>query len=634
MSANRIVYIATLGELAEVPGTPFSYWAPKSVRELFDKFPPLDRDVAGEPDEPKIADVKVGLQTSDDLRFTRYWWEVPVGQIAATREHTLQDKKWVPFSVGQWLDKFRMDLDTVVNWQNNGEEIRNFPRAFIRNEVFYFREGLAWNASVQMRQLRRLEQGGAIPFYSLPAGTIFSIAHQAIFCDLAHKWALLGSICSAVHLSCSRLFTLYKMGTGIIAKLPIAQRALTESPMAPLSREAHDLLCEWDTGNEVSTQFIRPWILQVWDAISGAWNEATARPVTAHPLADDFEWSDWQSAKGIRSMVPPEAPTNRVGLRALAEACVGRERLLRLRLAQIQRQVDDEVYQLYGITAEDRAVIETELVQPSQEDSGAEPERPKDENHPLPAEVMPANEHIKRLVHHLAHQVIKDDADGIVPLHDTYKAEGLLERGLSHRVRDRLRELFGGAALPSAEEDMRLAFGSALDDWVESKFFSDHIGLYRWRPIIWQIASRSKGRPAFGCFVYWHKLDADTLRKVQEVYLRPAVESARMDAERLATQLSKQQAAGETLRTLRQIEKRWRDAEKRHDELRSLGERIQGLLQPHKLAVQSRSAWVPGKVNEIVAQGYGPNRDYGVRVNIEPLKQAEILAASANRVKG
>ncbi|MFA0740917.1 MAG: hypothetical protein DFNUSKGM_001024, partial [Candidatus Fervidibacter sacchari] len=93
MAKNRVVFTVTLGELAEVPGTPFAYWAPKSLRELFQKYPPLDRDVARMPDKPKIADVKVGLQTSDDLRFTRFWWEVPVEKIGTSPDETFQGKK-------------------------------------------------------------------------------------------------------------------------------------------------------------------------------------------------------------------------------------------------------------------------------------------------------------------------------------------------------------------------------------------------------------------------------------------------------------------------------------------------------------------------------------------------------------
>ena len=71
------VFTVKLGELAEVPGCPYAYWAPKSLRELFKRYPLLDRNVAGQKDKPKIADVKQGLATADDLRFTRFWSTCP-----------------------------------------------------------------------------------------------------------------------------------------------------------------------------------------------------------------------------------------------------------------------------------------------------------------------------------------------------------------------------------------------------------------------------------------------------------------------------------------------------------------------------------------------------------------------------
>jgi hypothetical protein len=145
MAKNRVVFTVTLGELAEVPGTPFAYWAPKSLRDLFQKFPPLDRDVARMPNKPKIADVKQGLATADDLRFTRFWWEVPVEKIGTSNEETFEGKKWVPFAKGG--KPFYHDIQLVVNWEKGGEEIKAYRdvngRQLSRpqNESFYFRAG-------------------------------------------------------------------------------------------------------------------------------------------------------------------------------------------------------------------------------------------------------------------------------------------------------------------------------------------------------------------------------------------------------------------------------------------------------------------------------------------------------------
>lgn len=640
MPNNRIVFTATLGELAEVPGTPFAYWAPKSLRDLFQKFPPLDRDVARQPDKPKIADVKQGLATADDLRFTRYWWEVPIEQIATSREETFRGKKWVPWDNEAYLSFFRGRFQTVVNWENNGEEIRNFERAVIRNESFYFRPGLVWTVGVSRSQWERVSELMRIPVRCIPSGCIFGVSSQGIFPPPDQRWWFLGVLVSQLVFFASRLLADpgRMPGTGHCAKLPVhTPTDEHKNQIGILGREAYDLLSEWSTGDEASYHFIEPWLLGVLRHVAGSWSEDRATPTIGHPLAKDFRWSEWESAERILAVALDAVSTSQLSLRELAKVCVERERVLRERVEEIQRQIDQEVYQLYGISNEDRSLIEVQMGRPTEigtEEESEESERDQTGEEAISYELMPAEEHIKRLVHYLAHEVLKEDPDGIVPLYDTYTADSRLERGLTHRVRERLREIFSEAALATVEQDLREALGRSLDDWLSREFFGYHLGLYRLRPIIWQIVSRPRGQPAFGCFLYWHKLDADTLRKVQEVYLRPALESARRQTERLATQLTEQQAAGASLRALREVERAWRQAEERHNELHHLGEQIQDLLRPYRLSVQSRSAWVPEKVNEVVAEGFHPNRDYGVRVNIEPLKQAEIVPAAASRVKG
>lgn len=640
--AGRIVFTVTLGELAEVPGTPFAYWAPKSLRDLFQKYPPLDRDVARMPDKPKIADVKVGLQTSDDLRFTRYWWEVPVEQIATSREETLQGKKWVPFAKGG--KPFFHDIQLVVNWENDGKEIKTWinPRTgrpysnvwMLRRtaERFFFREGLAWAdiVSEQRFDMRRL-----------PPGCIFAVGAHAIFTnDEETLWKMLAFGNSLLAWMVFRLIEpiAHHKHIGYVSKLPIAPSVLDSPTLAILSLEAHDRLREWATGDETATVFVAPWITQIWDAGRGSWDEKTALPKTGHPLARDFEW-----LYGIPQAALEYATKtlqNGFSLYALAQACVIWESELRKRIDEIQRQIDDEVYRLYEISDEDRELIEAELTRPvetdEEEEEGEVTDEPtEDETFAEQVETaMSAEEHIKRLVHYLAHEVIKEDQDGIVPLFDTYTADGSLERGLARRVREKLSAIFGEDAMPTVELELRQALGTTLDNWLATEFFGYHVGLYRLRPIIWQIVSSQRGQPAFSCFVYWHKLNADTLLRIQQVYLHQVVESARIEAERLANQLTEQKLAGAPMKVQQQTEKAQRQAQERYNELRRLSEQIQRLLQPHELKVQSRSAWVVEKVNEIVANGYRPNRDYGVRVNIEPLKQAGILPKDAERVKG
>lgn len=610
------VFTVTLGELAEVPGSPYAYWAPKSLRELFQKYPPLDRDVAGQKDKPKIADVKVGLTTGDDLRFTRFWWEVGVGDIAAEKVETIR-KKWAIFLKA--CKAFYYDASNVVYWLENGKKIKDFPGSVVRNEQFYFREGLSWvmNPQTGGKPKERLD----IQF--LPKGVITSVSVSMIFPN-TESFRLLGFLNSKICGLFPKIMGLDKdVSVGYLSKIPITN---PNEKLSSLAKEAYWLLREWDTGNEISTQFIMPWILQVWKGFDRSW-----KPVTGHPLARDFEWSEFESAKEIRG--EGKKWDGEASLIALANECVGREKKLRKRIEEIQMAIDEEVYRIYGISEEDRKLIEEELSGAGIEESISEEDKSKsEETEEEEYEVMPPEEHIKRLLSYFALEVMKEDADGIVPAKDMF-IEGRKEPGLATRVIEKLKQEFGEENIHKIEIELNQALGMTIEEWFEKEFFNYHTTLYRLRPIVWQLSSekfrQGRGNPAFTCFIYWHKLDEDTIPKVRQLYLKPFLNAVKAEVDRLSSETQK--AKG---REKSKLERRLDEANKIYEELKLFDEALENLLKPHNLKVSSRSEWVKEKVNEIISNGYKPNRDYGVRVNIEPLKQAKVVAKAADRVKG
>jgi hypothetical protein len=623
MPDDRVVFNVTLGELSEVPGSSYAYWAPKSLRDLFQKFPPVDRDVARQPDKPKVADVKQGLATADDLRFLRYWWEVPVEQIATSPQETRKNKKWVPFAKGG--EPFFHDIILVVNWAQDGEEIKNYISErypylkgkwqwVVKNESFYFRAGLGW---------ARMIVSNRLDFSFVPKGCIFSHAGgggQLFFNDEELCWAACALLNSTLKFAVFTLMNPIAHGkeAGVIARLFVNPEALSRSSLRAYAREAHDLLCEWATGEETATLFVAPWMLQVW--LRQGKNETDLRPISRHPLTSTLSWR-WKNArtKLQGSMQPGERA--RVSIGDLARECMKWEIAVRNRVQEIERRIDDEVYALYDIDKEQRSLIEWGLIKQPEMNEDTESDNEAEDEKEARTEVMSGEEHIRRLVHYFAHEVIKADNDGIVPLYDIYTADARLERGLAYRVRERFLAAFGR----TAEDEVCQAIETSLEDWFAEDFFDYHTRLYRQRPIVWQLVSGRSGKPAFSCFLYWQKLDADTLRKVQDVYLRPAVDNARREADRLAQKHAEFKSAEDR--------SAWREAENRHAELQRMNEQIQRLLLPHVLSVRTRSKWVREKVNEVVTRGYSPNRDYGVSVNIEPLKNAGILPASAERSK-
>ena len=93
-------------------------------------------------------DIKVGLQTGSNERFTRLWWEI-------TRKYNdnLFEDGWHTYSKGGPYNKWYGNNWAVVNWKNDGFDIKNFvdakgrQRSVIRNEQFYLSKGVTYSAS-------------------------------------------------------------------------------------------------------------------------------------------------------------------------------------------------------------------------------------------------------------------------------------------------------------------------------------------------------------------------------------------------------------------------------------------------------------------------------------------------------
>ncbi|HIE15256.1 TPA: BREX-1 system adenine-specific DNA-methyltransferase PglX, partial [Candidatus Bathyarchaeota archaeon] len=324
---SNIFYPVKLKNLRKLPRMPYNYWIPDKIAKLFEKYPPLDRDNADRPEAPKIAYLKSGLTTADDKRFTRYFWEVNPQSIANSREATFIGKKWVPFVKGG--EGFYSDIPFVVNWENNGEEIKKFAaetgKPVIRNERYYFKPGLCWSDIVS---------SALMDFRILPKGCIFSTKGLALFLlEKQDHYSVIATLNSSLLAFCFTALnpTMHDRSIGYVCHLPMANMALKNIELENLAAEMYYLKREWQTGNETSYLFIKPWILQV---LQGSEAE---KPRSQHPLAQDFEWSKCETSKELRSI--RGSPNDSIP--ELAKLCVEREKLLKRRLYKLQKLINN-----------------------------------------------------------------------------------------------------------------------------------------------------------------------------------------------------------------------------------------------------------------------------------------------------
>ena len=160
MSENGYFYIPQ-EKMAKIPGVPVAYWISQRTLENFD-YPLMGESVNA---------VK-GLDTCDNDRFVREWYEVNIKKIGRKTNSCEEcfEYKWYPYSKGGGYRKWYGFADKIVDWENDGKVLRNLrdSRGKIKsrpqNTSYYFKEGLTWSTltsyKLSMRYMKNSIFGG------------------------------------------------------------------------------------------------------------------------------------------------------------------------------------------------------------------------------------------------------------------------------------------------------------------------------------------------------------------------------------------------------------------------------------------------------------------------------------------
>ncbi|MCT3455805.1 type II restriction endonuclease subunit M, partial [Limosilactobacillus fermentum] len=141
----KYLYRTNQTNFGKIPGSPIAYWASQQLIRDFETGRPLS----------KFVDPRQGLATADNNRFLRQWFEVAYSSIkfdARSIEESISSrKKWFPYNKGGAYRKWYGNYDYIVNWENDGYEIKNFKdsngkvRSRPQNTDYYFREAITWS---------------------------------------------------------------------------------------------------------------------------------------------------------------------------------------------------------------------------------------------------------------------------------------------------------------------------------------------------------------------------------------------------------------------------------------------------------------------------------------------------------
>ena len=230
----QLYYEAKQENFSKIPGMPVAYWVTENFVRAFEKDN-LNNHVKA---------VK-GLDTCDNDTFTRHWNEVDINTISFDKidSSDTYTHKWYPYCKGGGYSKWYGFMNIVVNWENDGQVLRNIRddkgriKSRPQNIRYYFKEGLTWSTITSYKlSLRYMNH------------CIFGGGGSAMFCN-ERLYYYLGFVNSCVtEYALSLLNPTLNFLVGDILSLPIVENKNLNDTIETIVKENIELSKkDWDS---------------------------------------------------------------------------------------------------------------------------------------------------------------------------------------------------------------------------------------------------------------------------------------------------------------------------------------------------------------------------------------------------
>ncbi|HAV5306324.1 TPA: BREX-1 system adenine-specific DNA-methyltransferase PglX [Acinetobacter baumannii] len=522
---NERLKTAKPDDFKKIPGSPLAYWVSDRISFSFEKGP-LIKD---------IAQARQGLITADSDRFLRLWTEINIQKLGLCIKDRVEAKnsrkKWFPYNKGGEFRKWYGNQEYVVNWENDGVEVRNNidangkQKSRPQNTEFYFLPSLSWTAITSSRFSVRRDFGGAIS----------SNAGMSVYADdniLKKLSVLMNSALCDYFLQI--ISPTLNFGAGDIGKVPALINLIDDEDKIYLH---HDELIniskkDWDS-YETSWDFTQNPIIRTnqsnLEQAFNTWQQQNADAVAEMKRLEEENNKLFIEAYGLQDELTPDVPDEQITLTR-----ADREK-------DCQRLVSYAIGCMMGRYSLD----EPGLIYAHAGNQDFDASR---------------------------YQTFPADADGIIPLTEMH----WFEDDATHRIQEFLTAVWGKDKLDAnmlwlAESLDKKASETAEDTirrYLASKFYKDHMQTYKKRPIYWLFSSGKQG--AFQALVYLHRYNESTLARMRTEYVMPLISKMAAYANSLETAKESSDSAAE----IKRIEKKLQDLHKQQAELSSFEEKL------------------------------------------------------------
>lgn len=479
--SNFKCYTVKMDYFGDYEGKKYSYKLTEPYRKIILDSKPLST----------FGKARAGLQTDDNARFIREWYEV---ELQKTEFHhkkgdIFHNEKWFPHIKGGTYRKWYGNLSSVVNWQFDGEEIKeNAAQKYgsytkrVQSMEYYFQEGIAWTHTTYSQ-----------PFACryIPQGIISNVEGPEIFELGENQLKILAMLNSKVMDSIfKRMSDSIHYLAGELSKFPIR-----------LAKDKNiDLLAKENICIAKSE----------WDSFETSWNFKHHPMVQKFPtIKENFEC--WNNDCDIRfkRLKDNEEELNRIfidiyGLQDELTPEV-EDKDITVRKADLSRDIRSFISYAVGCMFGRYSLDEEGLIY-----AGGEWDSSR-------------------------YKTFIPDEDNCIPITD----EEYFSDDIVGRFVEFVKTVYGSDTLEENLDFIAKALGNKGDtsrevirNYFLKDFYADHLKVYQKRPIYWLFDSGKQN--GFKALIYMHRYDADTVGRVRTDYLHRAqkyVETAMQSAQ-------------------------------------------------------------------------------------------------------
>ena len=484
-------YISDQRNFTKIPGCPIGFWITESFSNIFVDYPQLGSEV----------DARVGMVSGDNNRFLRLWHEVDSSNIEhkAIPSNDPHLCKWYPLQKGGDFRLWYGNLNYVVNWENDGNEIindnylGNRVRSHNYNGEQQFKEGITWNSITLSKFQCRFS----------PIGFTFDASGP--LCEVKHREKttyILGFLSSKVaRFIFSILNPTVNFPPGYLESLPfiyqtnqlLEERVKSNVNISRLDWDSHEISWDFESNPLISLKesLIKDDKYQndlktLVNIFKLGWEERFMR---LHHNEEELN-RQFIEIYGLQNELTPEVPMDEITILQQGEISIKDNQIVWHTDVLMKQLISYVVGCMMGRYSIDKPG----LILANQGDG---------------------IEQFNELVPNSRFEV---DDDGIIQL---MSAQSDFADNATLRFKQWLSVTFDEETLVENLNFIEAALGKTIDDYFVKDFWKDHKKMYQNRPIYWLFSSK-KG--AFQCIAYMHRMDAFTAERIRTKYLLPHIE--------------------------------------------------------------------------------------------------------------